>query len=470
MEFPFWLLATFSFLLGCCIGSFLNVVIWRVPQYGLPITFRNKTSRLTLNFPPSHCPHCQTPIRARHNIPIIGYCILRGRCNHCRAAISARYPLVELGTGLIFLAIYVQQHAAASHGAVLMGAPGLVLKEFFAAVMLATAAIDADTFQIPLIMPQMVMGAALLTGFFGTQPGLPHLPTSGWMARATWGGALGLIVAFVGLASGVIPRSFNESPPVNPSGGNIDQPDAKSDAPGNSSEIAPPNAAGGRMGRLVFAGIATLASGAALVFAHLTAAAIFILIGGLLVFLTGVLPQPAESIELSQEVADETREPDIRREVSKELLFFSIPSAGALAAALLPFHLPSWPFLPWLTGVMAGLLVGGGLIWLTRILGSLALGRLAMGLGDVPLMAAIGAVVGAAHAVLAFFLAPFAALVWAIFLMIRRRPNVLPYGPWLVTAGIIVLLAGRPILNAYFGFIWPSKPHATDIYHWPGAQ
>ena len=93
-----------------------------------------------------------------------------------------------------------------------------------------------------------------------------------------------------------------------------------------------------------------------------------------------------------------------------------------------------------------------------------------MGLGDVPLMAAIGAVIGAAHAVLAFFLAPFAALLWAVFLMIRRRPNVLPYGPWLVAAGIIVLLAGRPILNLYLHAVMPSKPQTAHVYHWPGER
>lgn len=416
------------------------------------------------------------PIPWRYNVPVIGYLILRGRCGQCREPISARYPLVELGTGLIFLAIFTQQYAANTHGAVLWGAPGMILKEIFAAVMLATAAIDADTFQIPLIMPQMVMAVAIAVSFFGMQPGLPHLSTDGWMARSTWGGTFGLLAAFVGLKVGVVPRSFIEMPGATAAASEVTRmAKAETADPVTSSEdcgaaISPPNAAGGRRGRLIFAGAAAAITAAAFVMAHLAAAAIASLMAGLLVFLVGVLPQPDASIELSQEVMNDSREPDIRREVSKELLFFLIPCAGAVIAALLPIHFPRWFFLPSLTGVMAGLLTGGGLIWITRILGSLALGRLAMGLGDVPLMAAVGAVVGATHAILAFFLAPFAALIWAIFLIIRRRPNVLPYGPWLVAAGIIVLLAGQPILNLYFRTVMPSRPHTTRVYRWPGER
>ncbi|MGC8560098.1 MAG: prepilin peptidase [Phycisphaerae bacterium] len=466
MEFPFWLLAVFLFLLGCCIGSFLNVVIWRLPHYGSPIRFGDKIRPLTLSFPPSHCPHCHTPIRARYNIPVIGYLLLRGRCSGCREPISARYPMVELGTGLIFLAIFTQQHAAGYHHTILLGLPGLLLKLFFAATLLATAGIDADTFQIPLILPQIVMGGAIVVGFFGIQPGLAHVNPSEWLGRAAWGGTCGLILALAGLKWGLLPRSFDTVPE-----GSATAPEMPVEkAPQTSAvNVPPPNAAGGTRARMLLATAAAIISAVSFFCGAATEAAV-ILASGLLVFLIGVLPQPEANIELSQEVMDETREPDVRREVLKELLFFVIPAAGAVIAIFLPLHLPAWRFMPALTGVMAGLLVGGGLIWITRIIGSLVLGRQAMGLGDVPLMAAIGAVVGAAHAVLAFFIAPFAALIWAIFLMIRRRPNVLPYGPWLVTAGIIVLLSGQSILHLYFHTFIPRRPHHTHVFHWPGQR
>lgn len=76
-------------LLGLLIGSFLNVVVWRVPR-GESL------------LPASHCPRCEAPIRALQNVPVLSWLALRGRCAGCSARISARYPLVELGTALAF--------------------------------------------------------------------------------------------------------------------------------------------------------------------------------------------------------------------------------------------------------------------------------------------------------------------------------------------------------------------------------
>jgi leader peptidase (prepilin peptidase)/N-methyltransferase len=82
-------------LLGLCLGSFLNVVIYRLPR------------DQSLLRPGSRCPSCGRPIRAYHNIPVLGWLWLRGRCASCRAAIPPRYPIVELlGGGLTLLAAY----------------------------------------------------------------------------------------------------------------------------------------------------------------------------------------------------------------------------------------------------------------------------------------------------------------------------------------------------------------------------
>jgi leader peptidase (prepilin peptidase) / N-methyltransferase len=83
-----------AFLFGAAIGSFLNVVILRLPQAGTSIAF-----------PASHCPRCQTPLSWYENIPIISYLVLRGKCSHCRAPISLQYPMVELLTALLAVAV-----------------------------------------------------------------------------------------------------------------------------------------------------------------------------------------------------------------------------------------------------------------------------------------------------------------------------------------------------------------------------
>src|SRR4051794_12592635 len=80
-------------LLGLLIGSFLNVVIWRVPR------------KLSVGRPPRHCPQCETPIRPLDNIPVLSWLILRGKCRHCGNPIPARYPLVEASSGVLFAAV-----------------------------------------------------------------------------------------------------------------------------------------------------------------------------------------------------------------------------------------------------------------------------------------------------------------------------------------------------------------------------
>jgi leader peptidase (prepilin peptidase) / N-methyltransferase len=78
------------FILGLCFGSFLNVIVYRLPH------------KISLANPPSACPACHSRLGAMELIPLIGYLILRGRCRHCNVRISPRYPLVELATGLCF--------------------------------------------------------------------------------------------------------------------------------------------------------------------------------------------------------------------------------------------------------------------------------------------------------------------------------------------------------------------------------
>lgn len=99
---------------GLLVGSFLNVVIYRVPvmmergwtvfakkHLNLPLT-EEESRTFNLMKPDSCCPKCRVPIRARQNIPIVSYLLLRGKCASCQTKISIRYPLIELLTGVLF--------------------------------------------------------------------------------------------------------------------------------------------------------------------------------------------------------------------------------------------------------------------------------------------------------------------------------------------------------------------------------
>src|ERR1700709_162213 len=85
----------FLFVLGSCIGSFLNVVVWRLPRGESLVT------------PPSRCPKCNTRLSWRDNIPVFGWIFLRGKCRYCKAPISPRYPTIEAITGGLFVLYYV---------------------------------------------------------------------------------------------------------------------------------------------------------------------------------------------------------------------------------------------------------------------------------------------------------------------------------------------------------------------------
>lgn len=82
------------FAFGASIGSFLNVVVYRLP------------AGLSLLFPPSRCPHCLHQLGKTENVPILGWLWLKGCCRHCKSSISVRYPLVEAATGLLFLLVF----------------------------------------------------------------------------------------------------------------------------------------------------------------------------------------------------------------------------------------------------------------------------------------------------------------------------------------------------------------------------
>lgn len=149
-------------LFGSLIGSFLNVVVYRVPAGRSVVS------------PPSACGACGRQIRAVDNVPVLSWLALRGRCRDCSAPISARYPLVELGTAVLFVAVGIRFVPDVVVAASVLGAVGalplvaniLVLVAFlaFAALSVALALIDLDTQTLPnkLVLPAFVIGAVLL--------------------------------------------------------------------------------------------------------------------------------------------------------------------------------------------------------------------------------------------------------------------------------------------------------------------
>lgn len=370
-----WLILIAAY--GACVGSFLNVVILRMP------------AGKSLIHPPSHDPATGKRLKWWENIPIVSWLALRGRSRYTGERISVQYPLVEAFTMLSFAGLFAAYYYAGWRpGFAELGWlntwPVFLVHVTLVACLIGATAIDARHFIIPLgiawtaTLAALVMPAAVGLGWTPVDPRVvPVAGATGTLAAA--GGLLGLAASIALLWTGILPRSFEED------------------------------------------------------------------------------PEHPESDDPETFVAH----PAARREVLKELLFVLPPALGILGGAIWGDAV-AWEPAGWaatLGGVGLGYLVGGGLIWGTRVLGTLAFGKEAMGLGDVHLLAAIGAVLGARDATFVFFFAPFfgllgAAITAGVAAMVTGRTRVIPYGPYLAAAAVAMLVLRAPVYDIFDTLIW----------------
>lgn len=443
------LLATFEIVkvvwvmaFGACLGSLVNVLVYRIPL-GLGVVT-----------PPSRCPNCETRLTWRENIPIFGWLMLRGRCRFCRSPVSAEYPIVEAAVALLFGATYVLLYA--DGGQILgvnirswqqewgSGGFGETWPIFVAVVSLwtcltASLLIDARTFHIPIVLT-WVPALIALVGHTGlaiylqrTGGGLSRVAPGwdwalatpgphGWAwVGASIGGMAGLVISNVLMAMGKFKRSFA---------------DYEDWLKGHEAALA---AGAADVPQVAASGAEPSEANAATVPAAQTPAE----------------PTPGPEIWIQY--------PHARREMVRELIFLApcigLALAGAAVATRLagpwrqvlysgdvPAHtVPLW--LNVLAGVLMGYLIGGGVVWLWRILGSFAVGKEALGLGDVHLMAGIGACLGWVDSVLGFFAAAFVGVAWALLgrLVSGKLQRHLPFGPYLAVGTALVWFFKHPL-------------------------
>lgn len=500
----------FVFAFGACLGSLINVLVYRLPL------------NLSVITPPSRCPRCSTRLAWRDNLPVIGWLALRGRCRYCRSPISPEYPIVEAVTGLLFVLVYAVvfgpnwwlgaddvnilgvrwdflQPEWAEAGA-RSAWPMLILLFVLVGSLVSVTIIDARTFMIPLILvwiPTVLaviahVGMAML---WSAQPPWRIDTAEGWSfaiaspgpggwhwAGGAIGGVLGLGLSALAVKFGLMRQSYadydeweakaraeqglppreQEEPPSEP-----EQP-----APLDPEVLPPRPAWPWRRIWVTTASLGVLAAagGAAaplVGIVPLLGVVIGLAVGpvaaGLVLRLMREASAPAES---NGEDGDPSEMwlmyPHARRESLKEILFIAPAiTLGIIGAWLFGFVggpwsvsevnpavlVPAQPLPLWLdalAGVLMGYLIGGGIVWAVRIMGSLAYGKEAMGIGDVHLMAAVGACLGWIDPVLAFFVAAFLAL-W-IELIRRAWPGgqsrgAMPFGPALAAATLVVFFA-----------------------------
>lgn len=397
MQLAWWVVwSLFLFAFGASVGSFVNVVAWRLPR-GASIVA-----------PRSRCPTCGASLSWRENLPVLGWLLLRGRCRRCREPISVQYLLIEVLVGSLFAGLFLLLYLPGPRSWWALGTdgwwtlrqfreswPGFLVLLSLLGTLVPITLIDARTYLIPIGLTLWISITAAV----------------GWSAQSllprTW------------------PALLDEAATPLP---------AISMAPGAA-------AIGGVLGAIALAGL--LGKG----------------------WWRRSFHDYEQFVPPGETLGDY---PHARREALREawhLLPIAAGVAGgfAVGSMLGERGVGPHPLAETLMAVAIGYLVGGGVIWATRILGTLAFGREAMGLGDVHLLAAVGAALGWQDALAVFFLAPFLGIAFAVAVAVlgsravgrllgdrfrgaRGRLREIPYGPHLALAAAAVIFA-RPAVS-----------------------
>lgn len=396
---PHLLFIVWLFVLGACVGSFLNVVVWRLPRGESLVT------------PPSRCPQCNTRLAWYDNVPIFGWIFLKGRCRYCKKPISMRYPIIEAVTGGMFAFYYVMffmlhhgltcsmSEAVRDQITIVNHWPIFALYLWLISALLASSLIDAELFIIEPRVVWVTAGVAILFHALLDRNAMPGTlsdlrPASAALAA---GAAIGWAISGTLWFVGKLPMSFPQGEPIlEAQRPEIEQEIREAKQRGEEVEPLPPAYSKGQ----------------------------------------------------------------IRAEMRKEMVFLMPPlMLGGLMVLLTMPGKPLFGFWAqlyrhdWLRGLLGALLggmVGGFTVWMTRILGTLGFGKVGMGRGDADLMFCVGAVLGAGPVVIAFFLAPFFGILIALYMLFFSKQREMPYGPYLSLASGFVMIAYCPIAD-YFG-------------------
>lgn len=393
MPIPDWIWCVFIFAFGCCIGSFLNVVVYRLPRDKSLVT------------PPSACPSCGKNIRFYDNIPLLSWLLLGRKCRNCKAPISPRYFTVELLTGSVFVGlflIYSRTDIRPSMGWLGQGQWFVyVLHLVLIGAFIAASAIDLEYWVIPLSICWFVTAIGLIgsaAAVYIIDPAIIQgdkiLPySSAGTASLAIGAAIGLGLSWLLVVTGVLKRSYEQEQVA-------ESPD---EAPNDLPEGSEP-------------------------------------------------PYQADDPNFNH-----------RLEALREIQFLLPIVACAIVAYKIAPSLVSaetwrsfpeqYPAVSGFLGSLFGYFAGCAIVWIVRILGTLGFGKEAMGLGDVHLMGAAGAVIGPFPVVVAFFIAPFFGLAWAGCQMFFKKIRQIPYGPFL-SLGILTVMIFHDWITKHLGLLF----------------
>lgn len=472
------LIGSFVYLLGLCVGSFLNVVIYRLPR-GLSIW------RPAWSF----CPRCGTTLRWYDNLPVVGWLLLGARCRYCRQPISVQYPLVEAITGLVFVLIYnllVVERArvlALSGGVAQMleptwptDLPFVLAWLVLAAVLISCAGMDLASYVVDIQVTNVAVAAGIV--LHALWPRAEY-----FAARAASPLAAATVAAFI--VSGLMLWRRSRKP------GEHDEPPVQEPTPEGEAHVER-NTSGANLATVVAAvllvGLAVwLLVRAAWPGANVTGAlelAVPMAFGALFAAIVLAAGQPRQ-VDQELRLVIEAETPTARRLAGREALWLAPPVAAALLTYVLLRTLPGvaaawsqvtgWATLDGLAPVggavfaIHGAMLAAAAGWIVRIFFTLALGREALGVGDIYILAAAGAIGGWDIALLGFLLSIFIALAGWLLGLVFKRVGMIPFGPPLALGFLAALWLDRPAAlraDAYYRDLaaaWHQRPELVAL-------
>ena len=430
-------LEIFIWLFGLCVGSFVNVVVYRLPA-GLSIA---RPAR-------SFCPRCGASIAWFDNIPLLSWVLLRGRCRRCDGSISAQYPLIEGLTGLCFVLVYhllfvARARAGVVDASISTDLPLLLSWLILTGGLVACTAMDIVSYTIDVRVTHTVLCAGLILHAVWPRPEFLSRQVDG----PAGGAALGAILAGALMllwSARRLPADENEEALAPVDGG---QP-----PPANETRTARFSGSLGILvtvalvGWLVYCAIAGSAAAPELAVSAALAAAFAVLV------LAGGQKRVADE-EIKNAVEEE--QPQARWMACREVAWLLPAMATAALVWLLLSRVPAaasdWHALTsWTVGgqlvplgglayAVYGAMVAAAAGWTLRIVFTLAFGREAFGTGDIYILAAAGAAAGWDIALLGLLLSVGVALLgWLIGLLLKSTVMI-PFGPWL-SLGLLLAL------------------------------
>ena len=450
------------YLLGLCVGSFLNVVVYRLPR-GLSI------SQPVWSF----CPSCRSTLRWYDNIPVLSWLMLKARCRYCGKPISPQYPLVEAVTGLIFVLVYYLLYVTHARVAVSMAdfavyvhpawprdAALLLGWLILVAVLIACSAMDLILYLIDTRVTDVALLGGLVCYALWPAPTAFHQHVAEPLSAATFVAAL---------ISGVMMWRANRAQSGLEEMG-VQAEDRPEDATQPRATMA--DRAAVVIAILLFVGLAfwILATdvitdaGVPVPFRQYVVPAALVALFVAMVLTGGQM----RAIDDEIHAAIEAEAPEARRTALRECLWLMPAALGGLAAYLLVWSVPvidtfwsmlvNWEPSAGLTPIggvafsLQGAIFAATAGWGIRIFFTLAFGREAFGTGDIYILAAAGAIAGWDIALLGFLLAiPIALLGWLLSLVLKRT-GMIPFGPPLALGFLTALWLNGPAaitLNGY---------------------